>query len=392
MVCKALLVGIQYKGRKFKDNDASAELTESHRDVKRVRQLIMQKYGYTADHIKLMMDDGVNMQPTRANIIGQIHNLVKGAKSGDRLFFHFSGHGSQVPDDSGDEADGYDEAIWPLDFVEHKFSTYIIDDELRAIMVNNLPAGCRLTALFDSCHSGTILDLPNEHFGTPRSTPQQKTIALPPVGTPPAVTTPIDIPAPKPQRVGTMSTPPIGTPPRTMSASTPPMGTPPQAPRSIYRVVSSHFQPLASVTSREDSRYGLLSLPYNVQFGLDKRARGAVKKTARADDPPSILFLEPGRKEKEVYSPGAITSWAACADDQNAYEGIDGAGAMVKAFVESLEMSVEHTYATLLQSISEKLEDFCERMNKDLDEDEQIKQVPQMGSLHRLDLEEKFTL
>jgi len=27
-------------------------------------------------------------------------------------------------------------------------------------MVKPLPTGCRLTALFDSCHSGTVLDLP----------------------------------------------------------------------------------------------------------------------------------------------------------------------------------------------------------------------------------------
>ena len=34
------------------------------------------------------------------------------------------------------------------------------DDELHALMVRPLPIGCRLTALFDSCHSGTALDLP----------------------------------------------------------------------------------------------------------------------------------------------------------------------------------------------------------------------------------------
>ena len=28
------------------------------------------------------------------------------------------------------------------------------------MMVKTLPQGCRLTALFDSCHSGSVLDLP----------------------------------------------------------------------------------------------------------------------------------------------------------------------------------------------------------------------------------------
>ena len=31
---------------------------------------------------------------------------------------------------------------------------------MHEIMVRPLPPGCRLTALFDSCHSGSILDLP----------------------------------------------------------------------------------------------------------------------------------------------------------------------------------------------------------------------------------------
>ncbi len=34
------------------------------------------------------------------------------------------------------------------------------DDELHELLVRPLPVGCRLTALFDSCHSGTVLDLP----------------------------------------------------------------------------------------------------------------------------------------------------------------------------------------------------------------------------------------
>lgn len=31
---------------------------------------------------------------------------------------------------------------------------------MHNIMVRALPPGCRLTAIFDSCHSGTALDLP----------------------------------------------------------------------------------------------------------------------------------------------------------------------------------------------------------------------------------------
>lgn len=100
--------------------------------------------------------------------------LVAGAQANDSLFFQYSGHGGQQKgqascscfvlkshnqhaDTNGDEDDGYDEVIYPLDF---KSAGSIVDDDLHTILVNSLPAGCRLTAIFDSCHSGSALDLP----------------------------------------------------------------------------------------------------------------------------------------------------------------------------------------------------------------------------------------
>jgi len=74
-----------------------------------------------------------------------------------RCFFHYSGHGGQTKDLDGDEDDGYDEVIYPVDF---KQAGHIVDDQMHDIMVKPLPAGCRLTAIFDSCHSATALDLP----------------------------------------------------------------------------------------------------------------------------------------------------------------------------------------------------------------------------------------
>ena len=37
---------------------------------------------------------------------------------------------------------------------------HIVDDEMHRIMVQSLQPGVRLTAIFDSCHSGSALDLP----------------------------------------------------------------------------------------------------------------------------------------------------------------------------------------------------------------------------------------
>jgi len=50
--------------------------------------------------------------------------------------------------------------IFPADF---KSTSHIVDNDLFKALVAPLPTGCRLTAVFDSCHSGTVLDLPYLH-------------------------------------------------------------------------------------------------------------------------------------------------------------------------------------------------------------------------------------
>lgn len=50
-----------------------------------------------------------------------------------------------------------DETLVPLDY---QSAGQITDDELHRIIVQPLPEGCKLTCVFDCCHSGTILDLP----------------------------------------------------------------------------------------------------------------------------------------------------------------------------------------------------------------------------------------
>lgn len=72
--------------------------------------------------------------------------------------FHYSGHGSRVRDCDGDELDGYDESLVPVDYqTEGK----ILDDEINATIVRPLPRGATLHAIIDTCFSGTFLDLPN---------------------------------------------------------------------------------------------------------------------------------------------------------------------------------------------------------------------------------------
>jgi len=88
---------------------------------------------------------------TRAAILDGLKWLVTGAKKGDLLIFHYSGHGSQMVDTSGEEPDSRDETICPHDFAS---AGMIRDDDLRSIF-RPLPAGVNLDVFLDSCHSGT---------------------------------------------------------------------------------------------------------------------------------------------------------------------------------------------------------------------------------------------
>jgi metacaspase-1 len=88
---------------------------------------------------------------TRAAIMDGLQWLITGAKRGDTLVFHYSGHGSQMADVSGDEIDGKDETICPHDFAAKGM---IRDDDLLAAF-RAIPAGVNLDVILDSCHSGT---------------------------------------------------------------------------------------------------------------------------------------------------------------------------------------------------------------------------------------------
>jgi hypothetical protein len=66
----------------------------------------------------------------------------------------------------GDESDGFDETIIPLDFQE---AGHIKDDELIASFIKPIKKGVIVTCLMDCCHSGTVLDLPYQFVSDDKS-------------------------------------------------------------------------------------------------------------------------------------------------------------------------------------------------------------------------------
>ncbi|KAF8257027.1 caspase domain-containing protein [Lactarius quietus] len=164
---KALLIGINYT----KHRDHKLRLKWCIHDVQEMARFLrgniapLKNLGFHPNNIRILTDDPHgqhNNLPTTARIVTAMHWLVEGAQPGDSLFLYFSGHATQIEDKDNDEPDGFDECLCATDYDGRSDppTGIVVDDTMHDIMVKPLKPGCRLTAVFDCCHSGTLLDLP----------------------------------------------------------------------------------------------------------------------------------------------------------------------------------------------------------------------------------------
>ena len=161
-----------------------------------MHKMITTHYGFSNEHIRILIDtDQSKEQPTGANIKKYLKQMVAASKDRDVFFFHFSGHGTQVrtplatahprpatsrtppahrgarvqiKDKDGGEADRLDEAICPTDM------NLICDDDLRTVFAP-LSDGVKFTFVSDCCHSGSMLDHPEQQIAgnkDPNAPPQ----------------------------------------------------------------------------------------------------------------------------------------------------------------------------------------------------------------------------
>ena len=86
---------------------------------------------------------------TRSNILSRLQAMISRASAGDVLVFQYSGHGTHVPDEDGDEPSGQDQALCPVDY---ETGNLLIDDDVRALF-QRLPDGVHLTCFMDNCYS-----------------------------------------------------------------------------------------------------------------------------------------------------------------------------------------------------------------------------------------------
>ena len=141
MAKRALLIGInRYKL-------SGADLRGCVNDVKNMQDVLTRLCGFRSADVTTLLDFAATTKAMRTAIA----SLVRSCRKGDVLLLHYSGHGSNVPDADGDEADGRDEILCPTDL---DWKAPLADDWLRKTF-DRLRAGVSLTVVMDCCHSGT---------------------------------------------------------------------------------------------------------------------------------------------------------------------------------------------------------------------------------------------
>ena len=118
-----------------------------------MRELLIHRYGFLPANVLELQDE----RATREGIIGALKKtFIRDARDGDVLFFFYSGHGSQMRNSqSATKSDKIDETIVPWDVNAGYYD--IRDKELARIFNQAIAAHhVTLTAIFDSCHSGSI--------------------------------------------------------------------------------------------------------------------------------------------------------------------------------------------------------------------------------------------
>ncbi len=147
---KGLLFGLNY------DHIPEAKLNGCINDVNIIAKKIDRLFGGSLE-LEVFTDDHDKANTSYDGIIRNLYNLAIDSYSNDLDFVwvHFSGHGSQARDTSGDELDYMDEGICPSDF---HLKGIVIDDILNHVISRFNPK-TKLLFICDSCHSGSILDL-----------------------------------------------------------------------------------------------------------------------------------------------------------------------------------------------------------------------------------------
>lgn len=161
---RALLVGISDYGNALEDPYKWANISGAN-DILLLSPLFSE-HGYAVTSL-------VDSQATHANITKALEQLAKNSKKGDVVYIHFSMHGQPYEDLNGDEEDGWDEALIPIDaqmqYLEgvYEGENHLLDDELEVYfneIRHKIGKNGQLYVILDACHSGTASRGDDDHI------------------------------------------------------------------------------------------------------------------------------------------------------------------------------------------------------------------------------------
>ena len=146
---KALLIGIG----EYPHLPPKNQLSAPPNDVRAMRKFLIDEWGFSKTDIRALVDEDA----AKSEILDALGNWLPGAtRAGDRVVIYYSGHGSKIPDDNGDESDGKDETFVPSDYGRNgkRNSDMLRDDEVADALKRI--SDRRVVFIADSCHSGTV--------------------------------------------------------------------------------------------------------------------------------------------------------------------------------------------------------------------------------------------
>jgi hypothetical protein len=124
-------------------------------DVEMQRELLVHRFGFNPNDIKIL----TNVQATREGILTTFEeHLIKQAKSGDVVVFHYSGHGSRVRDPDPIGNDPFNSTMVPSDRPPESVTSSAtpvpdIMGHTLFLLMSALPTE-NLTVVLDCCYSG----------------------------------------------------------------------------------------------------------------------------------------------------------------------------------------------------------------------------------------------
>jgi S1-C subfamily serine protease len=142
--------------------ERSVRLRGPVNDVELMKTTLMERLSVPEGRIAVLAGwpEDPAKRPTRANILAALDGLCAAAREGDRVVVYMAGHGSQQPDDDGDEPDSLDEVFLPADCGDWNeaagIANAITDDEIGTKLRSIRDKGAVAWLVMDCCHAGSM--------------------------------------------------------------------------------------------------------------------------------------------------------------------------------------------------------------------------------------------